>query len=238
MLIFIGLFIAVLATVTLGSGKKSLNSFDLSGAINNFMWAKHPEQQAPQYPPANKDSGGTSGLSALLGGTSGTTIKSGAPSAGSAQPGDKIVIPLEKNFDVTLLTVTDKNDNASIKSYAGATASAAAGLDLINDWQNIAAQYQTLDKNTLQQLSAKAGSIADAVKKIPVPSEVLGMGERYYLVYSNYQKYIDLTLAMMDSGLTAQQRQDKYSQLQDVGNTMADQMGILATDLVVVKAQY
>ncbi len=194
--------------------------------------AAQTQQQIQQTAPVQKPSQ----QPALQPAQSGQPLPTQQNTITPAQAAQAMPLPTSQAADPTIFTVTTDNSTPAIKAYAQASASAAAGFDLINNWQGIAEQFQSLDPATLSGLAAKSQATRDAIKKIPVPSDVLGMAERYYLLYDNYANIVNLTLAMMDPKLTDAQRQQKYGQFQQDYGNLQQYMEQLNSDQQIVSS--
>ncbi len=158
-----------------------------------------------------------------------------SPAPAAPQPAP-LNLPTEVNFDNSIFTVAASNDLTAAKNYSQAATQAVAGFDLVNNNQAISAQYRSMNQKTLQQMQSQLQSAIAALLKIPVPANVLGMAQRYYLAYSSYDTLLTQTLALFDASTTQANSQQKIDALNQTAITVMNYLFNLKNDIQTVSA--
>ncbi len=116
------------------------------------------------------------------------------PSADQQLPSTIATVP---GVDPKLFIQTQDNSKTAIISYSTKLSEATKNLDLVYEQTYIITLNQAGDEPSLNTLKTEVLKVRNQIVDIAVPSGLLGMSQRYYLLYSQYANLIDDQLALV-----------------------------------------
>lgn len=146
-------------------------------------------------------------------------------------------LPLIPEIDVTMFVLTPDNNKSTMVKYISELSDATKRFDLVHDDTATKDIFDAQSTAGLDIYIAQANQVVDAVRKVSVPSALLGLSQLYVKAYQQYLDFVSQVSMSLDPATQAASEESNqiYSTYTAFGDTITQIKESVSTASNIIK---